>query len=98
MHGQNVIKGQNTCVTQSALISLGRQTVTYRCVNPFYSPPLCDAACSLFMLCAGASCWLGKDSSSAPKAPPASQYQDSNSPAAPAAVAGAGTTTFNREI
>jgi hypothetical protein len=71
---------------------------SYRCVNPFYSIPLCDTACSLFMFAAGAACWLNKDSSSAPKPPPSVQYQDSVSPAAPAAVTGAGTTTFNREI
>ena len=71
---------------------------TYSCVNPFYSSPLCDVACSLFMFCASVACWLSRDASSASKPPPASQYQDSVSPAAPAAVAVAGTTTFNREI
>jgi len=94
----SVIKGQSACIEKRGLISLSSTTLTFNCVNPFYSPPLCDIACSLFLFSAGAACWLGKDTDSAPKPQPATSYQDSHTPAAPAAVAGAGTTTFNREI
>ena len=61
MHGQNVLDGQSSCLKQIAIANQQSTAIIYSCSNsPFYGAPLCDVACSLFMLSAGAACWLSK--------------------------------------